>query len=84
VQNSLQRREIIRVEVNKLLEAKFIRPVDYPSWLANLILIEKPDGSCRMCVNYTSLNKVCPKDEYPYLVFVRSWIPQRLVNSCHF
>jgi hypothetical protein len=72
VQNSLQRRETIWVEVNKLLKARFIRPVDYPSWLANPILVEKPDGSCRMCVNYTSLNKACPKDEYPYLVFVRS------------
>jgi hypothetical protein len=41
----LERRETIWVEVNKLLEAGFIRPVDYPSWLANPVLIEKPDGS---------------------------------------
>jgi hypothetical protein len=60
-----ERREIIRLEVNKLLEAEFIRPVDYPSWLANLILVEKPDKSWRMCIDYTSVNKVCPKDEYP-------------------
>jgi hypothetical protein len=40
-------------------------PVDYPSWLANPVLIEKPDGSWRMCINYTSVNKVCHKDEYP-------------------
>jgi hypothetical protein len=60
-----ERRETIRLEVNKLLEAGFIRPVDYPSWLVNPILIEKPDKSWRMCINYTSLNKACPKDEYP-------------------
>jgi hypothetical protein len=60
-----ERREIIRQEVNKLLEARFIRPVDYPSWLANPILIEKPDDSWRMCIDYTSLNKACPKYEYP-------------------
>jgi hypothetical protein len=36
-----ERRETIRVEVNKLLESRFIRSVDYPSWLANLILVEK-------------------------------------------
>jgi hypothetical protein len=59
------RRETIRQEVNKLLEAEFISPVDYPSWLANPVLIEKPDGSWRMCIDYTSLNKVCHKDEYP-------------------
>jgi hypothetical protein len=60
-----ERRETIRQEVNKLLEAGFIRLVDHPSWLANLVLVEKPDGSWRMCINYTSLNKACPKYEYP-------------------
>jgi hypothetical protein len=59
-----ERRETIRLEVNKLLEVGFIKLVDYPSWLANLVLIEKPDGSWRMCIDYTSLNKVCLKDEY--------------------
>jgi hypothetical protein len=58
-------REAIRLEVNKLLEAGFIRAVDYPIWLANLVFVEKPDGSWRMCIDYTSLNKACPKDEYP-------------------
>jgi hypothetical protein len=60
-----ERRDAIRPEVNKLLEDGFIRPVDYPSWLANLVLVEKHDGSWRMCIDYTSLNKACPKDEYP-------------------
>jgi hypothetical protein len=59
------RREAIRLEVNKLLEVGFIRPVDYPIWLANPVLVEKPDGSWCMCIDYTSLNKACPKDEYP-------------------
>jgi hypothetical protein len=60
-----ERRETIRQEVNKFLEAEFIRPVDYPSWLANSVLVEKPDGSWHMCIDDTSLNKECPKDEYP-------------------
>jgi hypothetical protein len=59
------RREAIWLEVNKLLEAGFIRPVDYLIWLANPVLVEKPDGSWHMCIDYTSLNKACPKDEYP-------------------
>jgi hypothetical protein len=71
-----ERRETIQVEVNKLLEVGFISLVDYPSWLANPILIEKPNVSWRVCIDYTSFNKACPKDEYPYLVFVRSWIPR--------
>jgi hypothetical protein len=56
-----ERRETIHIEVNKLLEVGFIRPVDYPSWLANSILVEKTDGLWRMCINYTGLNKACPK-----------------------
>jgi hypothetical protein len=40
-----ERRETNRVEVNKLLRAGFIRPIDYPSWLANPVLVEKTNGS---------------------------------------
>jgi hypothetical protein len=40
-----ERRKTIWLEVNKLTEAGFIRPVDYPSWLANPVLVEKPDKS---------------------------------------
>jgi hypothetical protein len=40
-----ERREAIRKEVNRLLEDGFIRLVDYPSWLANSVLIEKHDDS---------------------------------------
>ena len=47
------------------LKSGFIRPVDYPTWLANPVLVRIPDGSWRMCVDYTSLYKACPKDEYP-------------------
>jgi hypothetical protein len=60
-----KRRETIRLEVNKLLEVGFISAVDYPTWLANPVLVEKPDKSWRMCIDYTSLNKACPKDKYP-------------------
>jgi hypothetical protein len=42
---TLERHETIQQEVSKLLEAKFIRLVDYPIWLANHVLVEKSDGS---------------------------------------
>jgi hypothetical protein len=60
-----ERHKTIWQEVNKLLEARFIRPVDYLSWLANLVLVEKSDGFWCMCIDYTSLDKACSKDEYP-------------------
>jgi hypothetical protein len=35
-----ERQVTIRQEINKLLEARFIRQVDYPRWLANSVLVE--------------------------------------------
>jgi hypothetical protein len=42
---TVERHETIRQEVNRLLKVGFIRLVDYPSWLANLVLVENSDGS---------------------------------------
>src|ERR1043165_8802435 len=42
-----------------------IRRVYYSEWLANMVLVKKPNGTYRMCVDFTDLNKACPKDSYP-------------------
>ena len=52
-------------EVNKLLVADFIHEVYYPDWLANVVLVKKVNGKWRMCVDFTDLNKTCPKDSFP-------------------
>ena len=52
-------------EVRKLLEAGFIREVYYPDWLANVVMVKKNNGKWRMCVDFTDLNRACPKDSYP-------------------
>ena len=52
-------------EVRKLLESGFIREVYYPDWLANVVMVRKNSGKWRMCVDFTDLNRVCPKDSYP-------------------
>jgi hypothetical protein len=51
-------------EILKLLSAGFIREVFHPEWLANPVLVNK-NKKWRMCVDYTSLNKACPKDPFP-------------------
>nr|CAN67611.1 hypothetical protein VITISV_011154 [Vitis vinifera] len=56
------RQKIIRIEIDKLLEAGFIREVDYPDWLANVVVVPKKEGKWRVCVDYTNLNNACPKD----------------------
>ena len=55
----------IEEEVHKLLEAGFIREEKYPTWLANVVMVKKPNGKWRMCIDYTDLNKACLKDCFP-------------------
>ena len=52
-------------EIAKLLVAGFIKEVYHSDWLANPILVKKKTGKWRMCVDYTGLNKMCPKDHFP-------------------
>jgi hypothetical protein len=60
-----ERRRAIGVELRKLLEAGFIKEVFHPTWLANPVLVKKKNGKWSMCVDYTSLNKACPKVPFP-------------------
>ena len=60
-----ERDKAIAEEVRKLQEAKFIREVYYPDWLANVVMVKKANRKWRMCVDFTDLNKACPKDNYP-------------------
>jgi hypothetical protein len=54
-----------RNEVKILLSAGVIREVTYPEWLANTVIVKKANGKWRMCIDFTDLNKACPKDEFP-------------------
>jgi hypothetical protein len=62
---SIERQDFIREEVWKLLDASFIEEVHHPVWLANPVIVPKANGKLRMCIDYTNLNKACPKDPYP-------------------
>ena len=52
-------------EVQKLLDAGVIREVQYPEWLANIVMVPKKNGNWRMCIDFTTINKFCPNDEFP-------------------
>ena len=55
----------IKEEVQKLTTTEFIWEVYYSDWLANVVMVKKANGKWRMCVDFTDLNKTCPKDSYP-------------------
>ncbi|KAL2231185.1 UNVERIFIED_CONTAM: hypothetical protein Sindi_1712900 [Sesamum indicum] len=61
----VERNRIIEEEVNKLLQAGFVREIQYTTWLSNVVIVTKAARKWRMCTYFTDLNKACPKDPYP-------------------
>ena len=55
----------VKSEVTKLKQARAIKEVFYPQWLANTVVVKKKTGKWRVCVDFTDLNKACPKDPFP-------------------
>ncbi|XP_019433709.1 PREDICTED: uncharacterized protein LOC109340461 [Lupinus angustifolius] len=53
----------VALKVAELLEVGFIREITYTMWLANVVLVKKPSGKWRMCVDYTDLNKLLKKSK---------------------
>ncbi|XP_074356705.1 uncharacterized protein LOC141696464 [Apium graveolens] len=62
---SAEKRAAIDQEINRLLEAHFIEPIQFPTLISNVVLVKKSNGKWRMCIDYSDVNKACPKDFYP-------------------
>lgn len=62
---NLEKQKIVEDQVSELLKARFIREIQYATWLANVVLVKKSSDKWRMCINYTDLNKNFPKDPFP-------------------
>ena len=56
---------MINEEVGKLLQVGAIREVEYLEWLANVVLVKKANGKWRLCIDFTDVNRACPKDSFP-------------------
>ena len=60
-----ERQKAINEEASKLLQAGAIREVEYPEWLANVVLVKKENSKWRLYIDFTDINKACPKDIFP-------------------
>ena len=49
----------------RLKQARAIKEVFYLKWLANTVVVKKKSGKWQVCVDFTDLNKACPKDPFP-------------------
>jgi hypothetical protein len=54
----------VKKEVEKMLEAGFIRPCRYAEWISSVVPVQKKDGRWRVCMDFRDLNRATPKDEY--------------------
>ena len=63
--SSKEHSDAVKDEVTKLKQVEAIKEVFYLEWLANTVMVKKKIGKWRVCVNFTDLNKACPKDHFP-------------------
>ena len=57
--------DAVKDEVTKFKQARAIKEVFYPEWLANTMIVKKKNRKWRVCVDFTDLNRACPKDPFP-------------------
>ena len=62
---SKEHAEAVEKEVTRLKQAGAIKEVFYPKWLANTVVVKKKSEKWWVCVDFTDLNKACPKDPFP-------------------
>lgn len=55
----------VKEEIERLLDAGFIKPIRYTDWLSNIVPVIKKNGKLRVCIDFRNLNLATPKDEYP-------------------
>ena len=66
---------MVKVELEKLLKANFIRAIDYAEWISNIVPIFKHNKSIHVCTDFRDLNKAFAKDDF--------WQGRRDSNSQH-
>jgi hypothetical protein len=52
----------VKKEIDKMLEAGFIRSCRYAEWISSIVPIQKKNGRWRVCVDFSDLNRATSKD----------------------
>jgi hypothetical protein len=58
-------KEAVCKEVSRLIDVGAIKEILYPTWLSNMVVVKKKNGKWRVYIDFTDLNKACPKDPFP-------------------
>ena len=71
--SSKEHYDAVKDEVMKLKQAEVIKEVFYLEWLANTVVVKKKTRKWCVCVDFTDLNKACPKDPSLCLRLTNWW-----------
>ena len=63
---NLDLKDIVKEELEKLLDAGFIYPISDSEWVSPLVLVPKNNGKWKICVDYQELNKATKKENLPF------------------
>jgi hypothetical protein len=55
----------VKKEVERLLDANFIRPCRYAEWISKIVPVYKKNGKMRVSIDFRDLNRATPMDGYP-------------------
>ena len=56
----------LKDELHRMVRLEVIQPIDKPTeWVLSLVIIEKPDGRIRVCLDLKLLNKAIKRQHYP-------------------
>jgi hypothetical protein len=58
-------KDIVKEELQKLLQANLICPISDSQWVSPLVIIPKKNGKWRICVDFRELNKATHRDYFP-------------------
>ena len=62
---NLALKDIVKEELQKLLDARFIYPISDSNWVFPLVLVPKKNWKWRFSIDYIELNKATKKDHFP-------------------
>ena len=61
---NLEQYQVLKDEMDRLRENKFISESFYLDYLSNPALVKRFNGKWRVCMDFANLKKACPKDSF--------------------
>jgi hypothetical protein len=58
-------KEKVKIELDRMLEAGIIEPVEESEWIKPMVVQDKKTGDIRICVDLKKLNDACLHDPFP-------------------